>query len=136
MEKDYTNWHKLKTALNNNEASSRPYFHDREIWYCSLGDNIGSEQDGKGEEYLRPVIVFKKFNNEIFWAIPLTKSKNKKKEKNQRFYYAFSFMPDITSIAILSQIRLVDGKRLKVHMGVISEENFNELKEKLKALFP
>ena len=40
------------------------------------------------------------------------------------------------STAILSQIRLVDGKRLRRMIGYISEEDFEILKKKLKALLP
>jgi len=64
MEKNYKNWHKKKTKINNEKE--RPYFHEREIWFCNLGLNIGFEQDGVGEDFLRPIIIIRKFNNEIF----------------------------------------------------------------------
>ncbi len=31
------------------------------IW-CSIGINVGDEEDGKNELYERPVLVIKKFN--------------------------------------------------------------------------
>ena len=37
-----------------------------EIWMCALGKNIGREQNGGGESFSRPMLVIKKFNNEIF----------------------------------------------------------------------
>ena len=124
MEKDFHEWHTLKKNLH--AEKDRPFFHDREIWFCSLGSNIGFEQDGSGETFLRPVIVFKKFNKEVFLGIPLTKTL-----KRTRFYFPLTESP---STAILSQIRLFDGKRLQYHVGTVSEEEFEKLKEKFRRL--
>jgi len=33
---------------------------------ASLGKNIGYEQDGNGSGFSRPVLVVKKFNNQMF----------------------------------------------------------------------
>ena len=131
MKKDYTKWHKIKTDINNVEK--RVFFHEREIWFCYVGANVGFEQDGSKEEYLRPVLIIKKFNNEIFWGIPLTKSE---KRKDSRYYYVFSFVEGIISLAILSQIKLIDAKRLARHVGVMEEDDFEKLKKKLKELLP
>ena len=133
MKKDFQTWHTKKSEIS--EIKKSPFFHEREIWFCYLGANVGFEQDGS-EEFLRPVIVLRKFNNEIFWAIPLTKSKKKLSKKVDQYYYSFSFLPEVTSLAILSQIRLIDAKRLSRHIGTMSVDNFDELKKKLKALMP
>lgn len=129
--KDYTKWHKIKTDVNN--LKDRAFFHEREIWFCYVGANVGFEQDGNKEDYLRPVLIVKKFNNEIFWGIPLTKSD---KIKDSRYYYSFSFIKNTTSLAILSQIRLIDVKRLARQIGVMKEEDFEKVKKKLKELLP
>jgi mRNA interferase MazF len=135
MKKDYRNWKPLKQELNNAEGP-RLFFHEREIWYCHLGENIGFEQDGQGEQFLRPVVVIRKFNNDIFWGVPLTRS-----YKNLPFYFAFIIrtktdQSDEKSTAILSQIRLVDAKRLRRLVGYISVKDFRQLKKKFKALLP
>ncbi len=129
MKKDYKTWTPEKEKLNNNE-SVRPGFHEREIWYCHLGENVGFEQDGKGDQFLRPIIVLRKFNNEIFWAIPLTST-----IKKSEHYFIVTFN-DTKSSAILSQIRLIDAKRLSHKIGDITKEEFEELKKKLKDLIP
>jgi mRNA interferase MazF len=125
--KDYSQWQKLKTNVHNEKQ--RPYFHEREIWFCSLGANIGFEQDGRGEDYLRPVVILKKFNNEVCLIIPLTKSR-----KKGIHYYSFSHKDDFISTAILSQIRLIDSKRLDYKAGDIAENDFILLKQKLMRL--
>lgn len=130
MLKNYDLWHKEKAIINN--VSKPPYFHEREIWFCHLGLNIGFEQDGRGEAFLRPVLILRKFNQEIFWAIPLTKNK----KKPSKYYYPFSFIPGIISSAILSQIRLIDSRRLARKIGTINGDEFAELIKRLKALLP
>ena len=135
MEKDYQIWTPIKKTLNNVEKP-RLFFHEREIWYCHLGENIGFEQDGRGDDFLRPVVIIRKFNNEVFWGVPLTRTK-----KDLPFYFAFTLQTDTEvpvekSTAVLSQVRLVDAKRLRRMIGYISEEDFVSLKKKLKALLP
>jgi mRNA interferase MazF len=134
MKKDFQKWHNKKTQVD--DIEKRPFFHEREIWFCYLGANVGFEQDGTGEDFLRPIMIARKFNNEIFWGIPLTKSKNKTNKKAEKYYFTFSFIDNIKSVAVLSQIRLIDARRLSRHIGVMPNNEFTRLIEKLKALLP
>jgi hypothetical protein len=124
MEKDYQKWTKIKTAVHN--ENPRVFFKEREIWFCHLGENIGFEQDGRGEQFLRPIIVLKKFNKELFWGIPLTKN-----EKVGKYYKSF-LLNGNTSTAILSQFRLTDAKRLKYKIGDIAAVDLAEIKTKIR----
>ncbi len=125
--KDFSKWTQQKKDIHNDKE--RPFFHEREIWFAQLGENIGFEQDGRGKNFLRPLIVFKKFNKEVFLAIPLTTN-----QKTGKFYFNFTFIGEEVSTAILSQIRLVDAKRLVYKTGSISPDDFVVLKEKFKQL--
>ncbi len=127
MKKDFQKWHIKKSDLHENNP--RLHFHEREVWSTVVGANIGYEQDGKGEEYLRPILVLKKFNNETLWAIFLTK-----KKKSGKYYFEFKSKDNNISTANLSQLRLIDSKRLKYRIGSISETNFMELKKRIMAL--
>ncbi len=84
MKKDFQKWHSKKAKVD--KVENRPFFHEREIWFCHLGVNVGFEQDGSGEEFLRPIVIIKKFSNEVFWAVPLTKT-----DKRTKFYFSFTF---------------------------------------------
>ncbi len=128
MEKDFQKWHFKKSFLNN--KSTRLFFHEREVWWCSLGVNVGFEQDGKGKFFTRPVLVLKKFNKEIFWALPLTT-----KIKESKFYTPIFLGDQISRNVILSQIRLIDAKRLIDKMGTISRENYELIKKTTINLF-
>ena len=69
MVKDFERWHKQKSWIDGFKDRP-PFFHEREIWFCSVGLNIGHEQDGSGKRYLRPVIVIKKLGRKTFMGLP------------------------------------------------------------------
>jgi mRNA-degrading endonuclease toxin of MazEF toxin-antitoxin module len=126
MQKDFKKWSKTKQEVHNDRP--RIFFNEREVWFSYVGENIGFEQDGRGDEFLRPFVVIKKFNNEVAWVLPLTKN-----QKKGIYYFQFN-LNNLTSTAILSQIRLVDVKRFKYKLGDISERDFIELKTKIRQL--
>ncbi len=128
MQKDFDKWNKIKKETHSKDIP--PLFSEREIWWCSLGVNIGSEQDGKGKDYLRPVLVLRKFNKNIFYGLPITS-----KIKNDQFHISINSRNTKGSI-ILSQMRLIDSKRLGYIMGKITENESKEVKKKLKDLLP
>jgi len=80
--------------------------------------------DGKGLNFARPVLVFKKFNNETFWAIPLTT-----KVKVGKYWFPVNLEDGVKRTAVLSQVRLVDAKRLYQKIGVLDEDNYQKLTE-------
>ena len=127
MQKDFQKWHGEKSALDKDKV--RPFFHEREIWFASLGANIGFEQDGRGGKFLRPIVVIKKFNNEVCWGVPLTK-----KQKKGAYYFSFEFDDRKKSTAIISQVRLIDAKRLQYKIGDTGEKDFSILKQKIAQL--
>ena len=55
MEKDFDGWNSNKKQIHDHSAA--PFYHKREIWWCSLGINVGFEQDGTGANYDRPVLI-------------------------------------------------------------------------------
>ena len=127
MKKDFKNWHKDKKNIH--EGKERPFFHEREVWFTSMGVNVGFEIDGKGEKFMRPIIVIRKFNNESLWGLPLTRN-----PKKGKYYYSFMIEEGQSSTANLSQIRLIDSKRLQYKIGVMHKRDFVEVKEKLRQL--
>ena len=124
--KDYKKWHKVKSDIEN--KNQRINFQIRDVLFCSIGENVGFEQDGRGEEFLRPVVVLKKFNKQVFLGVPLTHT-----DKKGKYYFNFELGGE-TSVAILSQVRLFDAKRIKYKLGMIAENYFSVLKEKIRQL--
>jgi len=127
MEDRFNIWNDIKKEIN--KKNKIIYFHEREIWFISMWKNIWFEQDGKGEFFWRPVIVLKKFNNHVFYWIPLT-SKN----KNWKYYYNFNFKW-VENNAIISQIRLYDSKRLLEKKWKVNKLDYKEIKKQIRELF-
>jgi mRNA-degrading endonuclease toxin of MazEF toxin-antitoxin module len=127
MEKDFDKWNNVKKEISC--ISLNKNFSERDVWFIKIGLNIGYEQDGKGEESLRPVLVLRKFSKRVFLGIPLTRV-----EKELPFYHSFEFKGN-KSTAILSQIRLFDTKRLKFRYGKISKHDFMDIKKNSSSLF-
>lgn len=128
--KKFDEWNEAKKQIQN--ETIKVGYKNRDIFYIKMGHNIGYEQDGKGDDFVRPVVVLKGFNKEVFLGIPLSS-----KDKEGKFYYQFEFEKDnsmVKNIAILSQIRLFSTKRLLNKIGMISESDFEKLKDKLREL--
>lgn len=127
MIKDFSAWFLLKGKLNNRKSNL--FFKEREIWWCHIGTNVGDEEDGKTSRFSRPVIIIKKFNNNLFCALPMTT-----KNKENRYYHQIDFQGRAVSI-MLSQIRVLDKKRLTQRLGTLNDNDFITLREKLRKLF-
>jgi len=117
-------WNKIKkdTELDNIKV----YFKERDIFWTRLGENIGFEQNGKGDEFQRPVIILKKYTNDMFLGIPLSTT-----PRDGSFFFQFSFIKDEISTALLVQHKLYSKKRLIKKIGMIDKNNFQNLKIKL-----
>jgi mRNA interferase MazF len=110
-----------------NERDVIPDIHERDIFWCKIGYNIGFEQFGKGRDFTRPVLVIKKFNKNLFIGVPLS---TKIKEEN-KYYVTYSFKEEKNS-ALISQIRVLDTKRLGIYLGRLNEKDFLNIKNKIK----
>lgn len=121
--KDYRKWHELKTQIENSNNQTQKIFKEGEVWWCTIGLNIGFEEDGKNDNYERPVLIFRKFNKEMFWGLPMTS-----RQRDGKFYYSFKFRSSMSTI-ILSQLRTISSKRLIRHMGKVEREVFVEIEK-------
>ena len=127
MQKDFNSWSKIKEEAHYSKFC--PPFKEREIWWCKFGVNVGDEQDGKGELFLRPVLIMRKFNKRVFIGLPLSSVV----KSNNYFYHSFEFRGKKQSV-IMSQIKLFDARRLEERMGTITDPDFLEIKNKAKEL--
>ncbi|MBI4359736.1 MAG: type II toxin-antitoxin system PemK/MazF family toxin [Candidatus Jacksonbacteria bacterium] len=125
MEKDFNRWNEKKKKIHNRVNS--PFFHEREIWWCSLGLNIGFEQDGAGEEYYRPVLILKGMSRQTCFVIPLTAS-----DKCHHLRPPIGIIEGKEAHALLSQTRLIDAKRLIRKMTYLDAEIFERIKKAAK----
>jgi len=121
----FDEWNYLKKSLHNKQEIIR--FKEMEIYFLSIGKNIGYESYGKDNLFLRPVLVYKKLNHQTFIGIPLTS-----KEKVGSYYFTFNYKKDKKSTAMFNQMRVFDIKRTEYYSGKISKNTFTNLKKELK----
>ncbi|MEI8174504.1 MAG: type II toxin-antitoxin system PemK/MazF family toxin [bacterium] len=126
MQKNFDKWNKRKKEIDNNEPN---FYYEREIRWCSLGINIGFEQDGTSEDYKRPVLIIKGFSRHVCLVVPLTTS-----TKKNLYHFPIGIIENKEAFAILSQIRLIDTKRLHDQLAVLNRGKFNEIKKAIKDL--
>lgn len=127
--KDYSTWHSIKSSIEKHWIEK--LFHEREIWWCSLGVNIGFEQDGKNSNFERPVLIFRKFNRSIFWGMPLTSKQKEDKFHFKLVAYGEQNGTQNTSYIILSQLRLYSSKRLIRRMSRLNMVSFKQVELKI-----
>ena len=125
---DFDRWNVLKKDIHF-KARSRLY-RERDIWWCSFGANIGNEQDGRGKDFQRPVLVLKGLSRATCIVIPLTTSK-----QEHKYRFKVGLVDNKEASAILSQVRVIDTKRLVNKIGVLDKKTFGEIKKSARDLF-
>jgi hypothetical protein len=116
----FDEWNKKKKITH--DRMNVPAFRVRGIWWIQLGKNIASESLGKGEDFLRPVIIFQKFYGHSAFVIPLSTQK-----KEGSYYFSFKDSGNFEQTAILSQGRYIDGRRLFRKSAKIGVDTFASL---------
>lgn len=124
----YNNWNLKKQDLQFGTSTDTLFFNEAEIWWCSLGINIGAESFGKGDNFYRPILIIKKLSNDLCVALPITS-----KRKVGTWFYNMNFQ-DKTQCVMLYQIRVIHKKRLYLKIGQIENTILSLVKEKLENL--
>ncbi|MEN9582524.1 MAG: hypothetical protein RL641_478 [Candidatus Parcubacteria bacterium] len=127
MIKRFFEWVSLKQKLHE-KAQTPPYFKEAEVWWCSLGENVGYEVNGKSKLFSRPVIILKKLSHYVFIGIPLST-----KTRDGTWYVSITHR-DQNVTANISQLRLLDFRRLSSKNGELDRADFDKIKKRLKAL--
>lgn len=124
---NFDNWNDIKKHIESSTPTAYPKVG--EVWMCSLGKNIGFEQNGSNDNFSRPVLIIKKFNNQMFWAIPLST-----KQKRFDFYFNFTDPSNNNVSAILAQMKLISVKRITRKMYELPGDIVLEILVKIKKL--
>lgn len=107
--------------------TNRLYFKEGDVFWSHIGKNIGDEEYGKGEMFLRPVVIIKRFNAHLFLCVPLSSI-----IKYGPYYHLVMLLKEerssIENIALLSQLRVLDAKSLHNKIGKISIKDGKEIK--------
>lgn len=130
MYKDFDGWNVLKQAIHLDENTSR-YLKAGQIWWCSLGVNIGIETDGKNDKFERPVLILRVFSNEHLVILPIRSNGDSASD-----YFFIIYNNERKPVYVsLTQVRTVSSRRLIRHIGSISASSLERLKDKFIKLF-
>jgi mRNA interferase MazF len=120
--KDFDGWNRKKKEIN--YINDSPFFYEGEIWWCSLGVNIGVEMDGKDNLFERPVLIIKKVNLQSALVAPITSS-----FRYNQYVYPLT---TISSSVSLSQTRSISNKRLSRKITRISIKEYAHIIIRMK----
>jgi mRNA interferase MazF len=120
----YIDWMKLKLDIN---LSNKIVFPSKkEIWWASLGQNVGVEINGKHTRFERPVLIVHVFNAESILVVPITT-----KIKYGKYLHEFVTSFNEKRNANLSQLRSISTKRLLRKLEVINDNDFDQIIKKI-----
>ena len=133
--KDFDEWNTTKKTVDSRDRDVFGY--PREVWWCSLGINIGAEIDGKNENFERPVIIMRVYNKDTMLVLPTTS-----RAKPDKFHFAIEIdaldpktkeLSKKTVYVKLTQARVVSNKRLIRKINVISEGDFERIRDAFRS---
>ncbi|MBI2410011.1 type II toxin-antitoxin system PemK/MazF family toxin [Candidatus Kaiserbacteria bacterium] len=126
--KRFLEWIGLKQRLH--ELQHRPPLVSQgDIWWASVGENIGSEVNGKSALFSRPVIIYKKLAHGFYFVIPTTT-----RTREGTWYVQFR-QKDRDMIACLHQARALDHRRLSSKLGTLDDQDYARIKDGFSLLY-
>ena len=117
--KDFDAWNEKKKGVNSKKYNPKLFFNEREVWWASVGVNVGVETDGKHKNFERPVLIITVFNGHMFWGVPLTSA-----EKQGEYYVKITHNKG-ESWANITQLKSFSSKRLLRKIGMIPKKDFD-----------
>lgn len=118
--KRFLEWIGLKERLHVREQKI-PHVNEGEVWWASLGENIGFEINGKSKLFTRPVIIFKKLNKGFYFVIPAST------QAREGTWYASFIQKGVKQVACLHQARSIDYRRLYSKLGQMDERDWRNI---------
>lgn len=122
----YDKWNELKKQLASSDAV--PLFRERDIWWYAAGENLGSEINGKGPKFSRPVLIVRRYGDATFFGVPLST------KKLEGLWYSHVTVNGVTRCALLSQASSFSSLRLYKKMDRLSVQEFKRICSKLGQL--
>lgn len=126
MQKDFDTWNEIKKKTDSEEPR---LYTVREIWWCRFGVNIGTEQDGRGEKFLRPALILRGFGPDACLVVPLTTS-----ARVHKLRPSIGLVEEKEARANMSQMRVIDTRRLVEKVGFLDKTIFTQIRKAAKDL--
>lgn len=109
----YDSWNEQKKKVA--QLARTRFVRKGDVLMVKLGKNVGYEQDGKGEDFLRPVLVLRVFTKDALFVVPLTTV-----PKVHKYYVSIGQVGTEENFAIISQARFLDARRIVYEKGSVT----------------
>lgn len=126
--KRFLEWIGVKEQLHDMEHKP-PFVSVRDLWWASLGENVGSEMNGKSKRFSRPVVVLKKLAHGFYLVAPTTT------RAHEGTWYVHIHFSGQDEYVCLNQIRTIDYRRLHSKLGQISPDDFSLVQKGFRKLY-
>lgn len=133
--KDFDGWNEIKKKTDEKEINDDFNYHKKDIWWCITGINIGTEINGKNNNFERPVLIIKGINKYQFFGVPLSTNRKKGEYYVKIKYLSVNTQITKISIACLNQLKVFSAKRLIRKMGVIHDNYSIKLNKIISGMF-
>lgn len=125
--KRFHEWIDIKQNLHYNART--PHIKEGEVWWCSCGENVGIEINGKSGRFTRPILILTKLSRYGFMGIPLTSQ-----PKSGSWYKEVLFLGKKQYVAIC-QARVMSVSRLHTKMGQLPESELISARQAFHKLY-
>ena len=122
----FSEWAKLKPHIHFSDSEGI-FPKKREIWWVSLGQNIGVEMNGKNDAFERPVLVIKVFNSQASLVAPVSSMVHK-----DQYLFPFKNIFGVLNVVNLSQLRTISSKRFRRKIGEMDTQEFGRIVRRVK----
>ncbi len=128
----FNEWNKIKkeTHAKDFTLGVKP----REIFGSKIGQNVGYEQNGKGKNFARPVIIVRRLTKDLFVGIPTTTTIRDDSDYFHSFNYLDRNKKELKVSALILQIKVFSIKRVMNKIGTMDKESFGKITKKAKGL--
>jgi mRNA interferase MazF len=125
-------WNKMKKEINDEVKLVEDFenedslFRGGEIRWAAIGVNVGSEIDGKGDDFFRPVLILEKVAPDLYFVIPMST-----KIKTSLGYRSLALSDKTVSIC-LHQAKTISSKRIYSRIEKIPSDKLKIVKDQFK----
>lgn len=120
VKSEYDRWNLVK--INLDLYGRQPKISQGQLWWTGVGKNIGTELNGKNEEFSRPVLIYKKLCGNKFMAIPLTS------KLHEGSWYVPFVQGGKRQFAVVGDARVMNVKRLYRMIGKIDDADYERVR--------
>ena len=127
-DENFDEWNEEKQQIDR-KTSRPPFVSVGDIWWISIGKNVGAEINGKNRRYSRPAVILKKLKHDFYLVAPTTS------QIKHGSWCVSVRQGDATMSVCLHQIRTIDYRRVGSKLGTLADEETRAVQIGFHALY-